>query len=143
VELLLDEELLDDVEELELLDEDELVVVELELLDDDELVELVELEELLDDEELLELDDPGDNEQSAAAALPLTSRESIFARPSLPVACNRMVCIPAPRLTLVETVAQVVQAPVELKASEDTAAAPSISTLAGRFETPAKRHVRV
>jgi hypothetical protein len=51
--------------------------------------------------------------------------------------------MPALRFTPAETVAQAVQAPVELKANEDTAVAPSINTAAGRFETPAKRQVRL
>jgi hypothetical protein len=77
------------LEELEL-DDDEL---DDELLEEDELLDELELDELLlDDElELLEELELEEVEQSAAAALPLTSRESIFARPSLPAACRRMV----------------------------------------------------
>ena len=116
------------------------LVLELEL----EELEL-ELELLLDDELLL--DEPVFVQLlDGCGLLPVTTRVSMLARPLPLVACNRMMLVPALRLTVtLAEFCQVVQEPVPLNATFATCALPFTITCPVRFvvEPLAKRHCKV
>ena len=97
-------------------------------------LELLELLELLDGTLPLQL--------AAAGESPDTRIESIFARPLLPVAFKRRVCVPEERLIVVETSPQDVHAPVDAK-SRLVTTLPFTNNCAGRLSTLAKRKVSV